>query len=374
MLSTEELTYEPPMETKRLCVTLHFAMPKTALLPKMWKTTLEQKLSHTMIDQISDIVWDFTPPYDPNKHGSFRILTDQALALNEIMSWKTLLIDNVALTITQKDLVEDMVHWHTDHITPTHFTFHLMAVNTASVQMFNTAKYRGMLYDAIENVDPKFAKKLHADPNPSLWNFGTLIAEKFDRCTASSLKGDYTIPQYSHLKWHVSTLYPDIADRIAKIKEMHLGEVGLYVEKCDRYVNAQPIYTEKINAITIQINTPLILFDAETKTYLPITEENVINYQLAKLKKAGIVTTNMTDLHEYIRFLQIPERQKAMTVVLDNGQTRRFEGKMGFLTIKVMGDDLIKAHLYKLFQISQIVGIGSNCNSGFGQNCIKAIR
>lgn len=265
------------------------------------------------------------------------------------------------------------LEWHLDGFRLCHFTLRILAINVCNVQIFNTSKYHAMLYNAIEDIDPKFAKMLHTQHRPSLWNFSTFICDKFTR-PESGLKGDYTIPEKSELEWHITTIYPDIAERIYKLKELHLGQLNLAVFDCKAIDETCKLPPDHFSAITIQIHTPLVLFDSLTKKYLPFTEENLIKWQFAKLRKIGLITNGkFEDFMDYIRFLQSPRVKKGQTVTIDS-KPCRIEGLTGYLTIKIMGDELMREHLYNLFQISQFAGLGSNCNLGFGQNNIINIR
>ena len=83
---------------------------------------------------------------------------------------------------------------------------------------------------------------------------------------------------------------------------------------------------------------------------------------------------NEVDFLPYIRFLQIPQHTKGTGALLQNGNPKHFYGPIGYLTVKVMGDDLIREHIYNMIWISQYTGSGSNCNLGFGRNSVIKIQ
>lgn len=329
------------------------------------------------INRVFPIQWEnlFYPKQNGIKghRGKILIQIQDEVILRQFAGIKTMSIGESNFAITQKEISNESIIWNWEPFNLSSITFHLTAINTTDAQLFDMRKYHGMLYNAIENIDPIFAKHLHLDHRPSLWNFGSFIIDKFDRADDAKIKGSYIIQQNASITWHVSTIYPDIARLLIKINEMNFGRLHIAVHDC-KLNDLSSITPTNISAITIKINTPLAMFDSIQKKYLPLTEENLLGWQIAKLKKIGIIKEGDTDiLKNYIRFLQIPDRKKGQNFDTDEKKIR-IEGYVGYLTIKIMGNTIIREHIYNIFRVSQITGLGSNCNIGFGQNTIKLVK
>jgi CRISPR-associated endoribonuclease Cas6 len=186
-------------------------------------------------------------------------------------------------------------------------------------------------------------------------------------------KGFYRIPKETSGLWFLNTIQKNIAEAVAKNKIFHFGRMVGNIETVEVEDKSYFIPPENLNTITIKFHTPVVFYRNSEKKYYPLSEKSILDWQLHKMKQLGIVDNfDVNELRPYIRIIRNDTKKRGMHIRLpNNDQLIRIEGSVGYLTIKLNGDNLIKEHMWNIFYIGKFIGMGSNSNLGFGHYRIK---
>jgi CRISPR-associated endoribonuclease Cas6 len=239
----------------------------------------------------------------------------------------------------------------------------------AEVPLYNFDKYRGLLYNLIENTNPKLAFVLHDQKTPTQWSFSMFHMERFSK---SDNPGYYHIKKGTKGRWFIATTVPGIARALGKNTSLQFGKMHASITRVTTRDETYTLPPDDFRTITLRLHTPAVFYRASAGTYHPLSEESILEWQLSKLEMLGIIKPcNPDDLRPYIRILRDDTEPRGASIKLPgNGRRIRIEGRIGYMTIKIAGGETIREHLWNLFHIGQFIGMGSNTNVGFGHYSI----
>nr|MDO8111925.1 CRISPR system precrRNA processing endoribonuclease RAMP protein Cas6 [Candidatus Sigynarchaeota archaeon] len=259
-----------------------------------------------------------------------------------------------------------------------HCKIDVIALNDATVELYTMTGCLGMMYALVEVSNPRLSKALHATSVVKPWSFSLL---KMDTYQKTGEKGKYVVKKGTRGYWIVNTIDPGVRDATISLMnsgaKLHFNRLELGIEKIEHHDLSYAGYPETgIDTITVQLHSPTFFYEAATKRMVPFTSRAYIDFQLRKLKDAGIVAGySIDDIDPFIRVLRDDTTEKWLQVSSPGkpGIVSR-KGKVGFVTFKLSGDDDARQIAWEIIHASQFTGIGSRTSMGFGHNSIKSFK
>jgi len=215
--------------------------------------------------------------------------------------------------------------------------------NTADIPIFNGYVYHAMIYNMIENIDPKLAYKLHKSKQIKPWSFSFFNLESFHK--SKKRKGYFTIPSNTKGKWILCTTSKELANVLKKSTSMNLKKLNMkiFIKEYDYTYNLPPSFFEYI---TIKLHTPTVFYRHSEKKYLKLNEQNILEWTLYKMKHLGFIDEfDINKLLPYFRILRNDTRKHGSHIKLGNNKEIRIDGDIGFITFKINGNDEIKEQI-----------------------------
>ncbi|MHA1342107.1 MAG: CRISPR system precrRNA processing endoribonuclease RAMP protein Cas6 [Promethearchaeota archaeon] len=254
-----------------------------------------------------------------------------------------------------------------------HFTFYYKAINRAEIPIFKADRYNAMIYTIIEDYNPKMAYQFHNMKKPKGWSFPPF---KFESYRKSQTKGFYIVEKDTKFTWNFNTINPNIAKALISSKSIQFGKLKANLIKASISEKTYDFPPENFSKITIKIHSPVIFYRPTTKKYYEINEENILKWQLEKLKQLQFIKDYlMEELRPYIRIIKKDLTPFGLSYQLqDLGRIIRIEGQIGYITFKISGLKIIKENLWNIIHISQFIGLGSKTSMGFGHFSIISIK
>jgi len=265
-------------------------------------------------------------------------------------------------TITLPQWNDDGVHFISCKII-------LEAMNDATITLYNASVYQGMVYNMIENVNPKLAYVLHENGTVKPWTF-SVLQFPFNK---TNEKGNYTIQKGLRGSWVIATTRKAIMDAIMQSstqgKVLNFGILALRIVTIEMHDGSRVGCPDGITSIIIHLDTPTLLRDLKTGKDRPMTAETLLVAVKRKIKQLGVITDmDVNALLPFVRVLRDDTRNSAMFVTKivkrDGVVTQR--GRIGYVTLKLVGSDDVKMTVWELLNAMQYTGIGSQTSLGFG--------
>lgn len=273
--------------------------------------------------------------------------------------------DNMLLTDYGKIGINiDLPSCKLDHIKPSIFRLKLEAMNDAVVPLHNAEMIQGMIYDAICDIDPKIAYAIHSNKTEKPWSFGDIFWKKY----VTKEKGIYEIKKGSIGQWTFNTIDPIFSDIFKKIngKSLHYGSLIILVKSIKFEDHTYYKMPEEWSNITLHFCTPFFQRNLPNEFKL----EKFMEMQIHKFLHFGIIDkAEYSGLLQYIRLLRDDTKAGIRNLNKDNF----ISGRIGYVTLKVSGDDDIKEFIFTILYLSQFIGCGSRTSLGYGHMEISKI-
>lgn len=255
-----------------------------------------------------------------------------------------------------------------------HCKIDLVASNDASIDLHDASENLGAFYGLLESVDPRLAKSMHDVTSVKPWSFSLIKMECINK-TGEPCK--HLVKKGSTGFWIVNTTSPAIRDTIAAAcnrgTTIHLGNLELRIVKGKVEDHSIDLYPENgVDTVTVHFHSPVLLADRQSKTMLPFTSRNYLDFQLRKMKDLGVINGySIDDLDPFIRVLRDDTSDKWLHINL-GGKQVSMHGHVGRVTFKISGDDEVKMVLWDLLVLSKYTGTGVRTSSGFGHCSISS--
>ncbi|MBN1800551.1 MAG: CRISPR system precrRNA processing endoribonuclease RAMP protein Cas6 [Candidatus Lokiarchaeota archaeon] len=254
-----------------------------------------------------------------------------------------------------------------------------IALNSARIPLKNHSMMLGAIYGLFAQIDPVFTYKHHKSTVVKPWSFSLL---KFYNkpWSEAEVRNDFIqVDEGTRGYFFIKSIRSDLDEMIKEFslkgKIFHVGNLKMLITKIETHWSDFNKNYPNIDTIALKLEAPTFFYDARECKLDPFTIETFFNYQCEKFKQLNLFEIDPELLYPYAWILKKELKQSwgAVTNWNDPKESLIFNGWVGTVKFKIVGNILERTTLWKLFYLSEFTGIGTRTSMGFGHNSFAFI-